>query len=171
MAVLIECPSCQRKLRLADTMVGRPVKCPACSTAFTASAGSPEELPVPIQAVEEKLPPLRGPGEFNPGPFLPADSGPPSALLDYLAFRRMITPVIIQILFWLLVASCVFGGLAMILVGLFSWYRIQPELILLGLFLMAIGPIMVRIYCEILFLFFRMNETLTDIKNQLSGPR
>lgn len=170
MAVLIECPSCQRKLRLTDNMVGRQVKCPACSTTFTA-AGSPEEPPQPIQPIEDNPPAPRGLGDVSAGPFAPSVPTEPSALLDFLAFRRMVTPVIIQVLFWLLVASCVFGGLAMMLVGLLASYRVEPAWILLGLFLMTLGPILVRIYCETLILFFRINETLTDIKDQLGRPK
>jgi hypothetical protein len=30
---------------------------------------------------------------------------------------------------------------------------------------------LIRIYCELFILFFRMNETLTDIKNALSTRR
>jgi hypothetical protein len=42
---------------------------------------------------------------------------------------------------------------------------------LMGLGTMVLGPVIVRIYCEVLILFFRMNETLTDIRNnQMQVP-
>ncbi len=40
----------------------------------------------------------------------------------------------------------------------------------MGFFAMLLGPIAVRIYCELLIIFFRMNETLTDIRNDLNRP-
>ena len=37
-----------------------------------------------------------------------------------------------------------------------------------GLVILIGGPIVVRITCEVIILFFRMNETLTDILNDLN---
>lgn len=75
---------------------------------------------------------------------------------DFLKFKHMITPIIIQILFWVGVAICVFSGL---------FAMVQGELgsFLGGILVLIVGPIVVRIYCEILILFFRMNETLSEI--------
>ena len=42
----------------------------------------------------------------------------------------------------------------------------------LGLLVLLLGPITVRIYCELVMVVFRINETLTDIKNELRrNPR
>jgi predicted Zn finger-like uncharacterized protein len=38
MALLIECPSCERKLRVPDEFVGRSVRCPSCGETFPAPA-------------------------------------------------------------------------------------------------------------------------------------
>jgi predicted Zn finger-like uncharacterized protein len=43
----IHCPSCNRELRVPDELLGKKVKCPACSTTFTASVAGPEAAPVP----------------------------------------------------------------------------------------------------------------------------
>lgn len=85
---------------------------------------------------------------------------------DFLAFRRMITPVIILILFWILTVLTVLGGLIALIGGL-----VQGEgmIAFLGLLYIILGPIAVRIWCELLIVFFRMNETLTDIKNVLES--
>jgi len=37
----IPCPSCQRELRVPDQLLGKLVKCPACSTTFTATLSPP----------------------------------------------------------------------------------------------------------------------------------
>jgi predicted Zn finger-like uncharacterized protein len=41
----IHCPSCNRELRVPDDLLGKKVKCPACSTTFTASVAGPEAAP------------------------------------------------------------------------------------------------------------------------------
>jgi len=94
---------------------------------------------------------------------------------DFLAFRRMVTPVIIQIIFWLGVAACVIMGLATMAMGvgvLEGRSGNGPDAggFIAGVAIIVGGTLMVRIYCEILILFFRMNETLTDIKNNLERP-
>jgi hypothetical protein len=85
---------------------------------------------------------------------------------DFLKFRKMITPVIIQILFWVGVGASVIGALGMMVVGVTS--DGQGIMVLVGLVMLVLGPVLVRIYCELLILFFRMNETLTEIKNGLA---
>jgi hypothetical protein len=89
---------------------------------------------------------------------------------DFFAFRKMITPVVIQILFWVGVLGCILAGIitmfsggVALLMGNDILAGVLP--VLLGLFWIFIGPIIVRIYCEILILFFRMNDTLIDIKH------
>ena len=82
---------------------------------------------------------------------------------DFLTFRRMITPLIIQIIFWIGVGLCILGGLVTIIAGATTDYGGGRQ-VLSGLVLLILGPLAVRIYCELLILFFRINETLTDIK-------
>jgi hypothetical protein len=83
---------------------------------------------------------------------------------DFWAFRKMVTPVIIQILFWVGVIACVVGGIAMIAMG--SKY-FGSQMLLKGALLIIFGPLVVRVYCEILIVLFRINETLTEIKHVL----
>jgi hypothetical protein len=79
----------------------------------------------------------------------------------------MITPVIIQILFWVGVVLCIIVGIGYILVG--SRYGTASPAY--GVLIIILGPIAVRIYCEILIIFFRINETLTEIKHNLDERR
>jgi predicted Zn finger-like uncharacterized protein len=53
MPTSIECPSCNRKLKVPDNLLGKKVKCPTCGNAFTAA----EEPPPPIEDEEEPPPP------------------------------------------------------------------------------------------------------------------
>ena len=91
---------------------------------------------------------------------------------NFFAFKRMITPVIIQIFFWIGVVGCILGGLGMIGVGLLSLSGRDAAngilTILSGLGLIFLGPLVVRIYCEIMIVLFRINETLTDISQSLA---
>ena len=86
---------------------------------------------------------------------------------DFLSFRTMITPVIIQIIFWIGVALCIIFGVGIILVG----SRFGSGGPVYGLLVLLFGPVVVRIYCEILIIFFRINETLMEIKHTLDERR
>jgi hypothetical protein len=85
---------------------------------------------------------------------------------DFWAFRTMVTPVIIQILFWIGTLLCFIIGAIMVIYGS-RYYGSQYFLELKGVLLIVLGPLGVRVYCEILIVFFRINETLTEIKHAL----
>ena len=97
---------------------------------------------------------------------------------DFLSFERMITPVIIKILFYIgLVGSAISGivvffgsvgvgisdgGFGNIVLGFFGG-------LIGGVLVAFLGALFSRIYAELLILFFRINETLTDIKIKLQA--
>ena len=78
---------------------------------------------------------------------------------DFFSFRRMITPVIIQVIFWIGLLAIVGASLALLIAGDEAWTRVM------GIVYLIIGPILWRVWCEIMILLFRISETLTDIKN------
>ncbi len=88
---------------------------------------------------------------------------------DFLTFRKMLTPMIIQVIFWIGVAVCVIGGIITIVTG--ADRRYGGTTVLYGLLSILLGPLVVRIYCELLIVIFRINETLTDIKNKMNGEQ
>lgn len=73
---------------------------------------------------------------------------------NFLRFELMITPILIQILFWIATAGCVIGGILMILIT--GNAR--------GILLIIFGPLGARIYAELLLLFFRINDHLRQIE-------
>lgn len=77
---------------------------------------------------------------------------------EYLTFRKMITPVIIQILFWLGIAAIVISAL----VAMFS----AQGGFLQGLGLLVFGIIGWRVYCELIIVFFQMNRSLKEIRDR-----
>jgi len=83
---------------------------------------------------------------------------------DFLTFRRMITPVIIQIIFWIGAIGVFVAGIFMIATAC-SGGGCDATQIIGGVTLMILGPLAVRVWCETLILFFRMNETITGIQN------
>ena len=87
---------------------------------------------------------------------------------DFFAFRSMVTPVIIQIFFWLGLLVCLGAGIFLIAFGvkLHDYTDVYK-----GLAILLLGPLGVRIYCEILIIFFRINETLTEVKHVLEDRR
>ncbi len=85
---------------------------------------------------------------------------------DFWSFRKMVTPVIIEILFWVGVIVCIIAGLILVVAGIKTN---QTQSVLSGVLLIIFGPLAVRVYCEILIVFFRINETLTEIKHLLEG--
>jgi len=88
---------------------------------------------------------------------------------DFISFRTMITPTIIKVLFWIGVAGSVISGLIQI-ASSFGRYG-NGFLFLSGLLIIIIGPILTRVYCELLMLFFRMYDTLVEIKDSLAKTK
>ena len=64
----------------------------------------------------------------------------------------MITPLIIQIFFWIGVAVLIVGGLLTMATGG------GIEGIVAGLISILLGPIFWRVYCEIIMILFRIEE-------------
>lgn len=85
---------------------------------------------------------------------------------DFLRFKKMLTPVFIQILFWIGLAVTTVFGLVMIIQGATSHYG-GGSTVIFGLVWLILGPIIVRVNCEILIVIFSINDTLTDIRNSL----
>ena len=91
------------------------------------------------------------------------------AVVDYLVFRRMILPIIIQVLFW--------GGVLAIAgstLELFSaaWkfadgFGEALVAFLSAALLFILGTVLWRCLCEAMILFYRINETLSEVKNAI----
>lgn len=77
---------------------------------------------------------------------------------DFLKFRKMLTPVIIQVIFWISLVVVVIGGLMA--------FR---QSFLQGILTLALGPLAVRVYCELLIVIFSINDTLNDINKKTGG--
>lgn len=78
-------------------------------------------------------------------------------IIEFLFFRRMLIPVIIQLIFWLSTAICFY-------VGIFGLFH---QSIIMGIGVMIFGPLIIRLVCEYTIVLFRINDTLTDIRNEM----
>lgn len=193
MALTINCPHCQAKVRAPETLIGKKVKCPTCKEQFTvdadaaespAAAPPPEPLTFKQEAYTESKP--TPPDDADDDDDDDADqeevkrpkkkaraSG--GGFADFLLFRTMITPFAVQVVYFLATAAVILFGLAQMafgLIGVISSGSMTPLLLIpLGLLYMVIGVVLVRIYCEILILFFRMYDVAKEIKEELEKRR
>jgi len=73
---------------------------------------------------------------------------------DFLAFRKMITPAVIQLFFWLGVIVCLIAGIGILSNGetLAAASPVPPTLT--AVLVLVVGPLIVRIYCELLMVLF-----------------
>jgi len=86
---------------------------------------------------------------------------------DFLTFRKMITPMVIQVLFWIGAVLSVIMALFMLVSGI---VKAQVGAALFGLLYLFLGPLMVRIGCELIIVLFRILDTLADIKKNTERP-
>jgi uncharacterized protein DUF4282 len=77
---------------------------------------------------------------------------------DFLSFRKMITPIIIQVIFWLGIIACIVMAIWMMQESFFA-----------GLGMLIFGCLMVRVYCELLIIAFKILETLLRIEHNTGG--
>lgn len=93
-------------------------------------------------------------------------------LVEFLTFRKMVVPIIIQIIFWLLVGAAILSGLvgvaSVAAVGGGSGGAMITVMALVAmLIIVPIYILLIRIGCEVLIVIFRMQDTLNDIKQIL----
>jgi hypothetical protein len=106
---------------------------------------------------------------------------------DFFAFRRMLAPVLIHLIFWVGVLATLALGVIMILDKMDlvwdhmdktqltdlvknTWNALdKTSKLIVGLVVLIGGPLTFRLYCELLMLPFRINDTLTDMRNSLKA--
>lgn len=74
-----------------------------------------------------------------------------------LMFQTMITPILIQILFWIGVISCVVLGVIDIVMHHDFWHGLQ---------LIILGPLILRVIAEIPLILFRIYDRLSQISTK-----
>lgn len=85
----------------------------------------------------------------------------------FMKFEKMITPVFIQIIFWVGFLGSILSGFVMMGIGILSSSGGFIQ-VLTGLIVLFLGPIIIRIYCEMLIVVFKMQGALVEIRDILS---
>jgi hypothetical protein len=96
------------------------------------------------------------------------------SLHDFVTFKWFVTPVIIQVVFWLMVLSVVgyslftFVSGIVLMFGDFEGSFLAGALVCLTSIAMFVGGLIsVRIYCELIILAFRVYDRLGVIAQKL----
>ena len=79
---------------------------------------------------------------------------------DLLGFEKMVTPIVIRILYFL-------GLLVVLISGVGALFSGGLRGILTGIAILIFGAIMVRVYSELLILLFRIHDNLVSINQQM----
>jgi hypothetical protein len=74
---------------------------------------------------------------------------------DLLFFDKMFMPKVITFIYWLAIIGCVIGGLVT-----------MASSFLTGLAVLVGGSIAVRLYAELIMVFFKINESLAVIRDK-----
>lgn len=74
---------------------------------------------------------------------------------DFLLFRRMLTPFLLQLAFWLMVVVTVY----------FAILSVMERELIAGVVILGAGLLSSRIICEIMIVFFRIHDDLIEIRN------
>lgn len=74
--------------------------------------------------------------------------------MEFLTFRKMVTPIFIQLLFWLGVIGVIGAGIVTMTAG------DEP---VLGILMIILGPLVVRIYAELMIVLFRIHSSLNEL--------
>jgi hypothetical protein len=85
---------------------------------------------------------------------------------DFFTFDKMVTPSIIQIIYYILIALVVLGALVMMAMSLMGG---GVGAFIAGLLYLVLGPIAVRIWCELVILGFNIYKVLCEIRDQRSA--
>ncbi len=101
-----------------------------------------------------------------------ASSGQGGGFVDFLLFRKMITPTIVLALFYIVAGLGCLGTIASAALSIFSG---NVGLILMsvigGFFGYIFFILMARIWCELILVIFRHYETAVDILDELRKQR
>ena len=81
---------------------------------------------------------------------------------DFLKFKKMVTPIIIQIAFWFGIAFVLWSGVDLVKQSLAFDASPWP-----GILMIILGPLVVRVYCEVLIVIFKIKDTLVETQNLL----
>lgn len=78
--------------------------------------------------------------------------------IEFLTFRKVIAPIVLQVLFWIDITMAVVGGLYLISRGGYA--------VIVGLVCLILSPIIIRVFFEAAIVFFRMYQAIKEINDK-----
>src|SRR5512137_1205092 len=91
------------------------------------------------------------------------------AVHDFLRFRELVTPLVVEALFWLGVLGSLVFGVLFIVDGT-AEYGGGATQIAIGVFMVLLGPVFARISCELIIVLFGIHRTLGEIRDAVRKP-
>lgn len=85
-------------------------------------------------------------------------------------FDKMITPIFIKLFFWIGVLVTIVGGFVLIGFGIISDSGNFIHIIG-GVISLFLGPLLIRVYSEMLIVVFKMQESLVQIRDLQSEQK
>lgn len=96
----------------------------------------------------------------------------------FLKFEKMITPVFIQLIFWVGTILIIIAGIITMLGGFFAESQFGEAMntgsggkiagLILGILIIIFGPIILRVYCEMLIVIFKLQGAMIQTRDLLS---
>ena len=86
-------------------------------------------------------------------------------LNKFFNFDEMVTPLIIKIIYWFGIVVTVLSGLGGIISGIGSRYG-GGVTVIVGLLTIVFGPLLVRVWCELLIVLFEIHKNLVEINRK-----
>ena len=81
---------------------------------------------------------------------------------DILKFKKMVTPIVIQVMFWFAIVYVLWTGVNVVKQSFV--FETSPRT---GILIIILGPLLVRIFCEVLIVILSIRDTLTETQNLL----
>lgn len=159
MSISITCPHCGATGNAPDTVANQQVRCSKCKQAFLAipnPAGAAVSSPAPVRIDDDDDVDIRKSRRRR--------TSEEGGFGDFLMFRKLVTPWVIIIFFWIGLLGCLVASILSLVNGM--RYNVIFG-IAMFLFYLIIAPIIWRVYCEVFIVIFRAYEELRNIRDEL----
>lgn len=120
---------------------------------------------MPLPTEEKTNSPERQKPKQKPSFAVPGPEAQEKAIVDFLAFRRFATPILVQAAFWVGSLAFFFIGVLLIERANQGW-QTNSLMAFTGLFIIILGPLALRIGGELILVVFRINEQLELLRKK-----
>lgn len=84
---------------------------------------------------------------------------------DFLSFNRMITPLFITILYYVLMVLSILGSLVGMIRGADMPFG-GGQIVFFSLVSLIVSPFMIRLFCELLIVIFKIHDRLVSLDDK-----